>query len=91
MDKDFILNSIRMDLLRVVNMGARIDHKFPKESIETFLDHADKEFGKVRLTGLQKLLRKEMRSLRTQLDSISDSPSKRLKWSEKILTIRSRL
>lgn len=89
-DKKFIINSIKMDLHRVVNAAGDISKPLPKESIEEFLNHAIKDFNKIETTPLEESLRQQLIKLSTKVDMLSD-PHKRLVWTDDIITIRCRV
>lgn len=89
-DKQFVVNSIKMDLHRVITAGGNINNELPKQSIIEFMKHADKDFKKIDLTTTEKELRKELQKLLKQLNNIKD-PLSRLRWIENVMTIRCRL
>ena len=89
-DKDFIKNSIKMDLHRVVTASGDIRKEIPKESVKIFLDHARKDFEKMSLTKRETSIKNKFEELIKKFDTISD-PHERLRWTEDILTIRCRL
>ena len=89
-DRQFIINSIKMDLYRVVTAAGDVSKDLPLESIKIFLNHADKDFEKLVLTAHEKELRKYLKKLAAKIDSLTD-PSKRLRWTEDVMTTRCRL
>ncbi len=89
-DKKFVIDSIKMDLYRVVTASGDITRDLPLKSIEEFLNHADKDFEKINLTPRENILRKELKKLRKYLKKLKDLKS-RLRWTEDVLTIRCRL
>lgn len=89
-DKNFIINSIKMDLHRVVTAAGNISKELPKQSIIEFMDHANKDFEKTELTQREKALKEKLLYLLNQLDNIND-PLTRLRWTEDVMTIRCRL
>jgi hypothetical protein len=89
-DKKFIINSIKMDLHRVVNAAGDISKPFPKESIKEFLNHAIKDFNKIETSPLEETLKQQLIELSTKVDTLLD-PHKRLMWTEDIVTIRCRV
>lgn len=89
-DKQFILNSIKMDLFRVVTAVGNLHNALPSESAGEFLTHALKDFEKTELTDRELALKEQLKDLSTSLSTISD-PFTRLRWTEKVLTIRCRL
>ena len=89
-DRQFIINSIKMDLYRVVTASGNINKILPKQSIVEFIEHANQDFGKIELTERETTLRQQLKDLLKQLADIKD-PFTRLRWTEDILTIRCRL
>ena len=89
-NKKFIIDSIKMDLYRVVTASGNIDKELPKQSVIEFMKHADKDFEKTKLTKREQMLREQLKNLLNKLPNIKNSNS-RLKWAEDILTIRCRL
>lgn len=86
-DKKFVIDSIKMDLFRVVTATGDISKEIPVDSVKTFLDHADKDFGKIELEEREIGLRGKLRELREKLYLLED-PHKRIRWAEDVLTIR---
>jgi len=89
-DKQFFINSIKMDLLRVVTAVANLNNPIPQESVNDFLTHAIKDFDKTPLDEKDEMFKKQLITLRDRLTSIND-PHKRLRWAEDVLTIRCRI
>jgi hypothetical protein len=89
-DKQFYINSIKMDLFRVVTATGDVSKELPTQSIVEFMEHVRKIWDSVELTNRENALKQEFLQLQDQLPQIKDTPS-RLKWAEKILTIRCRL
>jgi hypothetical protein len=89
-DKKFIINSIKMDLHRVVTAAGDISKPLPKDSIEEFLNHAIKDFNKIETTPLEETLKKQLIVLSKKTDTLID-PHKRLIWAEDVVTIRCRI
>lgn len=89
-DKQFIINSIKMDLHRVVTAAGDVNKQLPKQSVIEFMEHADKDFGKTDLTQREQTLREQFRGLLKDLPSVKDNIS-RLRWTEDVMTIRCRL
>lgn len=48
-NNQFIIDSIKMDLYRVVTAAGDINKALPLQSITEFMKHADKDFGKKNL------------------------------------------
>lgn len=89
-DKKFVIDSIKMDLFRVVTATGDIRKEIPKKSVTEFLTHAYKDFDKITLSDRESYLKNNLKHLIDQLPSITD-PFNRLRWTENILTIRCRL
>jgi hypothetical protein len=87
-DKKFVIDSIKMDLYRVVTATGDLTKEIPQESVETFLSHADKDFNKVSsLTPQEKEIRNRLKTLANNLAGLTD-PKARLRWTEDVLTAR---
>jgi hypothetical protein len=89
-DKQFIMNSIKMDLHRVVTAAGDVSKELPKESVSEFMTHAVNDFDKAKLTIREKKLRDQLKILLKLLPALKD-PHKRLRWTEDVLTVRCRL
>lgn len=90
-NKEFIINSIKMDLHRVVTAVGDITKEIPTDSVKIFLEHAYNDFAKIEiLDDREQSLKDSLNLLTNKLDSLQD-PHKRLRWTEDILTIRCRL
>lgn len=89
-DPQFVKESIKMDLYRVVTAAGNINNELPLQSIEAFMRHADMDFEKTQLTDIDKKLRQQLARLLDELPQIKD-PHSRLRWAENVLTIRSLL
>lgn len=83
-----------MDLHRVVTGAGDITKDLPQKSVQEFLDHAIKDFEKIKLEQRELALKKELEEKRNILlqsqDMLTDLHT-RLRWTEDILTIRNRL
>lgn len=79
-----------MDLYRVVTAAGDIGKEIPLDSIQIFLNHADKDFGKIDLTPHEKELRSHLKNLAAKVGSLNN-PNGRLRWAEDVLTTRCRL
>lgn len=90
-DKQFIIDSIKMDLFRVVTAAGDINKELPKQSVIEFMEHANKDFEKAELTDREKGLKQELQQLLKQLPQVSKDPFSRLRWTEDVMTIRCRL
>lgn len=89
-DKKFVIDSIKMDLHRIVNAVGDITKEIPEKSVVEFMEHAEKDFKKINLTVREQTLREQLQRLLGQLTSIKD-PLMRLRWTEDVLTVRCRL
>lgn len=89
-NKKFVLDSIKMDLHRVFTAAANLENALPRESILTFIDHADKDFEKIILSSREVALRKELQKLRDKILELQDVHD-RLRWADDVLTLRCRL
>lgn len=89
-DKLFFINSIKMDLHRVVTAVGDTNKNVPQQSVIEFMKHADKDFEKIELNEKELLLRQQLLSLLNHMPDFTDNPAK-LKWAEDVLTIRCRL
>lgn len=90
-DKKFVIDSIKMDLYRVVTATGDIRKEVPKKSVEDFLDHALLDFKKVELNKRESILRQELKKLKKEFEHAVADPFNRLKWAEDVLTVRCRL
>ncbi len=89
-DKQFVIDSIKMDLYRVITAAGDINKNLAKKSVKEFLEHADKDFDKIKLTQHEKKLRLQLSNLAQKLNELED-PHVRLRWTEDIMTTRCRL
>ena len=89
-DKQFVINSIKMDLYRVVTAVGDINKEVPLNSVKTFLKHADKDFDKIELDPRENSIRNDLRNLTNNLEVLAN-PHQRLRWTENIMTARCRL
>lgn len=79
-----------MDLHRVVTAVGNINNNLPLDSVSEFIKHALLDFNKITLSELETELFKELKVLETEIPE-NNNPHERLRWSEKILTLRCRL
>jgi hypothetical protein len=89
-DRQFIINSIKMDLFRIVTAAGNLNNPIPLESINAFMTHAIADFSKTPLTEADTNFKGQLESLKNSLNLITD-PHTRLRWAEDVLTIRCRL
>ena len=90
-DRNFYINSIKMDLHRIVYATGDIRKGIPMGFVKKFLKHALEDFEKIKLNKKDKKLREELVDLISKLDSLEGDLHKRLRWTEKVMTIRCRL
>ena len=79
-----------MDLHRIVTASGDISKPLPIQSIKEFLTHAQNDFNKIEVTPLEEALKDQLINLSKNLEDLKDL-SKRLIWTEDILTIRCRM
>ncbi len=89
-DKKFVIDSIKMDLHRVVTATGDVSKEAEVDSAKIFLEHADADFDKIRLSPREKMLRQELNELSESIDAL-ENPYARLRWVEDVLTVRCRL
>lgn len=89
-DRQFIIDSIKMDLYRVVTAVGNLNTEIPLKSANEFITHAINDFNKTKLTEKELKMKTQLESLKTSLSLITD-PHTRLRWTEDVLTIRCRL
>jgi hypothetical protein len=89
-DKKFIIDSIKMDLFRVITAAGDMSREAPLESIRIFMEHANKDFDRIELDTKEEIIRKELNTLANNLEVLSD-PHTRLRWTEDVMTARCRL
>ncbi len=89
-DKKFVIDSIKMDLYRVVTATGDISKDIPYDSVKTFLEHADKDFDKIELVKHEKDLRIKLKQLTKRIHELQTDKD-RLRWTEDVLTVRSML
>jgi len=89
-DRQFYVDSIKMDLYRVVTAVGNLENPIPYKSVEEFIDHALLYFDKVVISKRETELKLELEALKDKLNSLVGSHN-RLCWAEKVLTIRCRL
>lgn len=90
-DKNFIINSIKMDLHRVVTAAGNLSQEFPRKSVLEFLKHANKDFEKMEQSSKEQNLKKELNRLIENMENHIADPHKRLRWTEKVMDVRNRL
>jgi hypothetical protein len=89
-DRDFYINSIKMDLFRVVTATGDISKPPATESAREFLEHSIKDFEKFPNTKHDSKIKNELLKSLNDLYKLNE-PAHRLRWAENILTARCRL
>jgi len=89
-DRDFYINSIKMDLFRVVTATGDITKPLSLKSAKEFLDHAINDFDKFPNTDHDIKIKNNLVDLSKELFKIQ-SPHDRLRWAENVLTNRCRM
>jgi hypothetical protein len=82
-DNYFFINSIKMDLFRIVVATGNLNNPIPLKSVEEFFTHALNDFDKILTSKREIGLKAELEVLKNRLVLISD-PIARLKWTEKM-------
>jgi|GEM_PF-952326 len=90
-DKQFYLNAVKMDLLRLVHYVGNLENPASEKSVSEFINHALNDLNKLELNSLEITLKQELHLLANQVSDHLRDPNKRLKWADKILTIRCRI
>jgi len=90
-DKKFYIEAVKMDLLRLVTQVADLETPVSKTSVKTFFDHAISDLAAIKLSDTETKLKQELIQIENDLDAHLQDPIKRLRWAEKILTIRCQL
>lgn len=90
-NKQLTINNIKMDLHRVCSYVGKLENEIREESVLEFLNHALSEFERVDLSEREKELHKELKGLKSILSENTKDPHKRLRWAEKVMTVRCRL
>ena len=90
-DKQFYLNAVKMDLLRLVHYVGNLENPVSEKSISEFINHALNDLNKLELNSLETNLKQELRLLAKEVINYLDDSKKRLQWADKILTIRCRI
>lgn len=89
-DRTFYVNSIKMDLFRVVTATGDVTKPAAVESAKEFLEHALKDFNNFINTDLDITIKENLYKLAKQMYKLDD-PYHRLRWSEEVLTNRCRM
>jgi len=88
--KKSIIEAIKMDLFRVITAAGDITKEMPLGSIREFMEHADKDFDRIKLNSRERKIKEEINLLANSMGDLSD-PHTRLRWTEKVMTARCRL
>jgi len=89
-DRNFYINSIKMDLFRVVTAAGDITKPIALESVKEFLGHAINDFDKFPNTKHDIEMKNNLIELSKEIFKLHD-PHYRLRWAENILTSRCRI
>lgn len=89
-DRNFYINSIKMDLYRVVTASGDIRKPIAADSVKQFLEHAINDFDKFENNKHDKKLKENLLSSMSDLYNLKD-PLQRLRWVENVLTTRCRM
>jgi len=71
-DRKFIIDSIKMDLYRVVTAVGNLNSDIQLQSVYEFITHAINDFSKTTLTENDKKLKAQLESLKTSLSENKD-------------------
>jgi hypothetical protein len=89
-DRSFYINSIKMDLFRVVTATGDILKPASVESAKEFLEHSIKDFDKFENVSHDTVIKQELQRSLKEIFKLQD-PRHRLIWVENVLTARCRL
>jgi len=89
-DRNFYINSIKMDLFRVVTATGDTTKPVALESAKEFLNHALNDFDKFPNTKHDMEIKKNLITLSKDISKLNDSHY-RSRWAENILTSRCRM
>jgi len=89
-DRNFYINSIKMDLFRVVTATGDVTKPAALESAQEFLAHALNDFNNFENTNLDKEIKENLINLSNEKFKLND-PAHRLRWTEEVLTNRCRM
>ncbi len=90
-DNQFLIDSAKMDLRRVVYFVGCVGKESYLKSSITFLESAHKLLCSAKLNRLQKSLAQELEEIKSHLKESFNDPTSRMQWAENILTISCRL
>jgi hypothetical protein len=89
-DRNFYINSIKMDLFRVVTATGDISKPASVESAREFLEHSIKDFDNFPNNDHDTNIKLQLQNFLAELFKLQE-PSHRLRWVENVLTARCRL
>lgn len=89
-DRRFYIDSIKMDLFRVVTATGDVSKPPAVESAKEFLEHSIKDFEKFPNTNQDKKIKEELLKYLNEIFKLQE-PAHRLRWTENVLTARCRL
>jgi hypothetical protein len=89
-DRSFFINSIKMDLFRVVTAMGDVSRPGSVESAKEFLEHSIHDFEKFPNVEHDVIIKKELILFLKEIFKLQN-PSHRLRWVENVLTARCRL
>lgn len=89
-DRKFYINSIKMDLYRVVTATGDTSKEAAIESTKEFLEHAINDFKHFKNTKHDLQIKKTLEELNRTWFKLND-PVHRIFWTEDVLTSRCRL
>jgi hypothetical protein len=89
-DRNFYINSIKMDLFRVVTATGDVSKPAAIESAREFLEHSINDFDKFPNNEHDRQIKRELEKSLDDLVKLQ-VPGHRLRWAENVLTARCRL
>jgi hypothetical protein len=89
-DRKFYINSIKMDLFRIVTATGDVTKPAAVESAREFLKHALKDFDKFENVSHDITIKNELQRNINEIYKLQET-AHRLRWVENILTLRCRL
>ena len=89
-DRDFYINSIKMDLFRVVTATGDVSKPASVGSAREFLEHSIKGFDKFENVSHDTVIKEELQRYLQEIFQLQE-PNHRLRWVENVLTARCRL
>ncbi len=89
-DREFYINSIKMDLYRVVTATGDVSKPASVDSAQQFLKHSIEDFDKFKNEALDTKIKKDIERSLAEIYKLQE-PNHRLRWVENVLTARCRL